>query len=136
MEPLRIFIAKVRLWHVVTAGAFALLFVIVSYLTDDQAFARAVNLQLAIHSIVAIPVMIFTLAFLIFAMTTRQFRALTLFPSIFLVIVIFAAVAIIGFGMEDPDFSTPIFNPLGLSVSLGMSGLLCAMIAIRQKFGR
>ena len=136
MEPLHIFIAKVRLWHVVTAGAFALLFVIVSYLTDDHAFARAVNLQLAIHSIIAIPVMIFTLAFLIFAMTTRQFRALTLFPSIFLVIAIFAAVAIIGSGMEDPDFATAIFIPLGLSVSLGMSGLLCAIIAIRRKFGR
>lgn len=136
MKPLLVFIAKVRAWHVLTVGAFALLFVIFSYLTNGHTISRAEYLPLAIHSLVAIPVMIFTTAFLAFAYFTRDFGALALFPSIFLVVVTFAAIAIVGFGMEDPDFSSPIFVTLGLAVSLLFSGLLSGMIAIRRKFGR
>lgn len=136
MEPLLVFIAKVRAWHVFTVGAFALLLVIVNYLTDGQAMPPAVYLPLAIHSLVAIPVMIFTIAFLAFVFFTNDFGARALFPSIFLVVVTFAAVAIVGFGMEDPDFSSPIFVTLGLAVSLLFSGLLCGIFAIRRKFGR
>lgn len=136
VEPLLVFIAKVRAWHVFTVGAYTLLFVIVSYLTDGHTMSRAEYLPLAIHSLVTIPVLIFTLAFLAFASFTRDFGALALFPSIFLVVVIFAAVAIVGFGMEDPDFTSPIFVTLGLTVSLLFSSLLCGMIAIRRNSGR
>ena len=113
-----------------------MLFVIVIYLTDGHAMSRAEYFPLAIHSLVAIPVMIFTTAFLAFAYFTRDFAALALFPSILLVVVTFAAVAIVGSGIEDPDFFNPIFVILGLAVSLLSSGLLCGMIAIRRKFSR
>lgn len=135
MEPLLVFIAKVRTWHVLTVAAFALIFAIVGYLTDNEAVSRAQGLQRSILSVVAIPVMLFTLAFLAYVSVTKDFGALALFPSIFIVLTAFAVVAIIGSGIEDPDFPYLIFGIMGLVASVVMSGLICAMIAIRLKIG-
>lgn len=132
MKPLLAFIAKIRAWHILLVAAFALIFVIVAEVTDTGTFSPAVSLQLTIHSLVAIPVMFLTLAFLIFALTTTEFGARALFPSIVIVIGTFSVVALIGDAIADPDFPYLIFGTLGLVATLMMSGLVCAMIAIRR----
>ncbi|MES2904048.1 MAG: hypothetical protein V4696_07670 [Pseudomonadota bacterium] len=134
MEPLLIFIAKIRAWHVLLACAAALIFVIVSHLSDKGAVPRAVSLQQSLLAMIAIPVMIFTIAFLAFAFGARDFSAVRLFPPIFLVVAVFVAVGIVGFGIEDREMPYAIVGALGFFVSLGMSILLCAAIALRQRF--
>lgn len=133
MEPLLVFIAKIRAWHVLLACAAALIFVIVSHLTDKGAVPRAVSLQQSLLAMIAIPVMIFTIAFLAFASMNDQFRAMALFPSVFLVVSAFIAVGIVSFKFEDPDAPILILAPMGLILSVLASGMVCVMIAIRQK---
>ena len=131
MEPLCVFIAKVRLWHAVAASIFSLLFVVA--ITDTASITPAVSLQQWIHSLAFIPLMAFTLAFWHFAYTTRKFAASTMFPSIFLVCTALAAFGIVDFALQEPNPPVILLLFMGLISSLMMSSMMWAMIAIRQR---
>jgi hypothetical protein len=131
MAPLLTFVAAIKGWHVIVVGALGLAFAGMGYFTGSAQMPAASR----IHSALAVPTMIAVMAFLIFAVTTEKFGPAALFPSIFVALTIFSAVAITGYGLRDADFSYRVHAVLGLCVSFMMSGLLCGMIAIKQKLG-
>src|SRR5690349_16574603 len=122
MTPLLSFVATIKGRQVIVVGALALLFAGLSF-GESDATSGSNRILLSLHSALAVAVMIFALAFVMFAWTTEKFGAGALFPSIFAALMLFVAVAIVGYGLEDPGFDYLIVGILGTVTVLAMSGL-------------
>lgn len=118
MAPLTTFIATIKGWHVIAVFALTLLFIVVGSTPGKTRF------QDTLLASIGIPVMLFFLAFLGFALPNRKFGAAELFPSLLLVISAFVAVGITGAMLDDRKFPPALAITMGAIVSLLMSGLL------------
>ena len=88
-----------------------------------------------ILSALALPLAIFFLAVVRFAWTTEEFGPRDLFPLIFVASTLFVVAGILSTSLNDPSFFYRVADVLGLSFTIMMSGLICGIIAIKQRFG-
>lgn len=131
--PRATFIATIKGWHVGAVFALTLFFIVVTQLTG-RATPSMTRLQDGLFASIAIPVMAFTLAFLMYALPNRQFSASQLFPSVLIAISAFVAVGITGAILDDPGFPPSIAIPMGLALSIIFSGLIVGMRFLFPKF--
>jgi cellulose synthase/poly-beta-1,6-N-acetylglucosamine synthase-like glycosyltransferase len=132
MLPLLTFIGTIERWHLGVVAALALLFAVASYFAGPAGTAKRV--PMFFRAGLAVPVLVFVSAFLIFALGTDNFDGFTLFPSIFLVLTAFVAFGMASFSADGLQFPIRIAAPMGLILSLVMSLLVCATIALKNLF--
>ena len=129
-DPFVAFTHTIRAWHVFLVTGLAIAFAAWSYFDTSGSSVSTVRLQRSVHAIITLPVMIVLLAFMIFLFRQNQFGAAASFPSVTLIWLIFAALAVVGFGIGDIDFPYLLVGAMALASSLIMSAMICAWLAL------
>ena len=133
MAPLTTFIGTIKGWHAIALFAFTLTFMAVGFLTADRATPAAERLRDGLLAFIGLPIMLVATAFLVFALFFRHYSAGQLFPSVFLAISAFVAVGITGATLNDEEIRPAVAVPVGVILSLLMSGMIVGLISVYRK---